>query len=952
MRYWLPLFLLLATGANGANMLPWDTGFETGNQKFTYYHSDEPVAVVTGDAAEGNSSLQVDLNTNWLRGHWFYSIKKDTDYTFSFYAKRISGGDTIRFLLLSNDWKYWVGSTTIPLTDQWKRYSCTFRMDAGGVAMYPAILQVEGREPAVFRVDAMQLEEGKSATPYRAGEPFSVYPTVGPAEIAYTPGPPRMTVRLHNDRIDSDRFTLRVRLPDATREKPFQLARGKTTAETLELPEAAAVGYYPVTVEILDASGKTVKSAESPFVVTEPFPQPAKPGFFGMQEGQLPNCHLHLIGATRLRKHSLVGDWKWLEPKEGEFRKLSLKRPDSLFWHLLLSGEFLAQNIPEWGLRPDGRKADLAKAAIYLDQLFRQYRGKTEVVEFLNEPYLAFRNYPDGADYYAELLQIAAPIAHKYGLKLMADTESGPFWDAVWKKAGNCVDVCSSHPYCAPRVIMDDGRYVASPEKGQFVAVIRAESERAQRNHKEFVVGELGYSMGESIPFDAPAARLHASFLARMLLIARSYPDCRYLIWFTGLDHWEAGPYLYGIWRTEDGIRPLPSVAAYAQAVHELDHADEVKWILNGDIKILSFRKNGRTGYAVWDATDSGEPLPLALPEGSDIRSLYGTPLASTAITGAPFYVSENEAGTVLPALRAAVESRPPLTIRGYLRSADTLKLLIRNRSFKEWSGTLAIEPFYRSGKLTVAPNSQETLTVKPDREFPDRFRIEAENTDGKSFEQAMTVPPMYKVRRLKVADLETFDFLREPGLIEQSKREDVFPPDPQIPWKGAEDLSHRTLPGWDENNFYLFSEVRDDVHWNPHGDSESWAGDSLQIGIDSFNDADGKPSYDSDDHEFTFALDKKPWSHQGPPNRKTPDEAAGVRQFITRNEEAKTTTYRIAIPRQLLSPLKLREGTVFGLGLCVNDEDPGEARYHMNFGNGIGEAKCPALFKKLMLVK
>ncbi len=56
-------------------------------------------------------------------------------------------------------------------------------------------------------------------------------------------------------------------------------------------------------------------------------------------------------------------------------------------------------------------------------------------------------------------------------------------------------------------------------------------------------------------------------------------------------------------------------------------------------------------------------------------------------------------------------------------------------------------------------------------------------------------------------------------------------------------DLNLRRLCGWDDSYLYIFSEVRDDDHVNPHTDSESWQGDSLQVGIDSFNDEDQKES-------------------------------------------------------------------------------------------------------------
>ena len=141
-------------------------------------------------------------------------------------------------------------------------------------------------------------------------------------------------------------------------------------------------------------------------------------------------------------------------------------------------------------------------------------------------------------------------------------------------------------------------------------------------------------------------------------------------------------------------------------------------------------------------------------------------------------------------------------------------------------------------------------------------------------------------------------------------------------------------------------------MHRNRNPDHAAWRGDSIQIGIDSHNDADGRNSYGSDDTEFTFALNKKPWNHHAPPTRRTPAEASGVRQFITRSEESGTTVYRIAIPRKLLAPLKLKPGTVFGAALCFNDADEGKVRRYMTFGGGIADRKCPALFHKAVLAE
>lgn len=291
--------------------------------------------------------------------------------------------------------------------------------------------------------------------------------------------------------------------------------------------------------------------------------------------------------------------------------------------------------------------------------------------------------------------------------------------------------------------------------------------------------------------------------------------------------------------------------------------------------------------------------------------------------------------------------------MRGHLRNRNTLKLYFFNRNFRDWSGSLSVPPHLTGKTLDIPRQSAESITVPLKTPPPATLQITLKGTDGRIFETAVSLPAMQKVHRLNVGDLRTFEFSKHPAwraAIRQDTRDHIFPPDPSIPWSGPADLSHRTLIGWDSGHLYLFSEVRDDTHSNPFHGIGIWKGDSLQLGLDTFNDADGKLAYDSDDYEFTFAKDRKPWAHHAPPFRTSPAETDGIHSIITRDETAKTTTYRIAIPRAQLEPLKLRTGTVFGLALCINDADPSKPRRTMEFGSGISEVKCPGRFIKMIL--
>ena len=957
----IPVLLFLFCGIAlhaGVNLFSEDTSFETGTQNFRYYRSNFPIRQIRNDAAHGTSSLEIDSSESWAQGLWMYSLKKNTDYTVSFYARRVSGGNTFRFTMIDvASWKQF-GGTTIRLTDRWQRYSCTFRCDNVNAGLYPAFLPLDSM---VFRIDAIQLEQGRSASPYQAGEPFSVFPSVnGAGEVIHTPAIPEMTIHTGNAEISDDRqpLTLKLTIPGSgiNREETFRLKQNETGILHFRFPELSAPGYYPAEIRIVDRQGRMVKQTAAPFVVTAPFAPPVRKSFFGMQDSSLPRSLLHRIGVSHLRIG--IPGWKAFEPKQGSYRKTGIKLPEGFFLLPNINKDFTPGEVPAWGTKPDGKLADSEKAKPFLEHIFRSLKGKAEYLDFINEPDLSLRGIPRNAEYYAELLNTAAPIARKHGVKLMVDVSgvSSDFFADVLKHAHESIDICAPHPYCSPRIFAKDGRFCAPPEKGGFTTSLSRAAGLSRRYGKKLAIGELGYSLEETVPFNDPLAHRMAAYLARMFLIARTCPDCQYLIWFLGLDKWESGPYCYGIWRTANGIRPLPAVAAYAQAAHEIDLVDSAELILDSDIKIVRYKKNGQTAYAVWNAGEKNEPLRLdGLPAESRPRSIYGTPLnpAKVTITESPLYLSETHPDTVLASLRKSIDSRSPLTVRGHLRNRNTLKLHFFNRKFRDWSGSLSVPPHLTGKTLDIPRQSAESITVPLKTPPPATLQITLKGTDGRIFETAVSLPAMQKVHRLNVGDLRTFEFRKHPAwqdAIRQDTRDHIFPPDPSIPWSGPADLSHRTLIGWDSGHLYLFSEVRDDTHSNPFHGIGIWKGDSLQLGLDTFNDADGKLAYDSDDYEFTFAKDRKPWAHHAPPFRTSPAETDGIHSIITRDETAKTTTYRIAIPRAQLEPLKLRTGTVFGLALCINDADPSKPRRTMEFGSGISEVKCPGRFIKMIL--
>lgn len=940
------------------NLFKWDTGFETGNHDIQYYQQfGEMIRTVPGN---GGRCLEIDQNISWVRNYWTYAMKKGKTYTLSFDARHISGNDKIDVVFVSTNWRYWASRHTFTLSREWKRYNCKIKITRDGFAMHMAFMQNGNGGSSVFHLDNIQLEEGACATAYTPGEAVSMYPSVGLGEVAYLPEPPKMNINIFNAALPAGDFLLKLSAAGKIYTQKITLPAGKTVNTAITVSGAAAPGYYTAELELLDSKGRKVNAMNVPFVVTNSFTE-KKPGFFGIQDRMLAPALGERIGVSRYRRSCNI--WKNESPEPG---KLLLPQNIKKFpgKTVLTLSNFLPPYTPDWALDKKNNKPDPKALADYFDAVIGEYKSLTDEFELMNEPDLVLRNRKDYMEFYTELLHILAPVAKKHGIKVSVNVGTGAFWNYIWKHAADTFDIASPHPYCSPRNICNDGRYVSPPENGAYWNHLKEVAAAAKKHGKLLNVGELGYAIAEDAPYNSDAAHRLAAYMSRMMLLARTIPECRFFMYFSGIDYQEAGAYVYGIWRTDRGLRPFPAVAAYAQLVHELDHVEYAKLILDSEIKIVEYKKNGTVSYAVWNAAESVTPLPVKLPQDSNARSLYGTPLKKAVISGIPFFVSENSTQTVLSALKKALSNRSPLGFSTSMRNIRDIKLNIKNTGFEDWQGNISVNGV-SVGKVTVPRSSTTTVSVKlPGKNIPRKLKITAGTPGGKVFRETLTMPDFLQIRYLPVKDFKTFDYRKYGWTVQQNERVDVYPPDPQIPWKGAEDLSHKTLLGWDENNFYIFSEVTDDHFVNEaEKDCDTWQGDSIQLAVDSFNNA-ARAGYDSDDNEITIAMNKKAWTHQAPPNRKFPPAppcvncgggrgaAPGVQTFITRNEKSRTTIYRIAIPKQALAPLRLRTGTVFGMDMCLNDRDPGEARYYMCMSSGLAQAKLPALFKKAVLVK
>ncbi|MCB1099502.1 MAG: hypothetical protein KDN22_28280, partial [Verrucomicrobiae bacterium] len=144
--------------------------------------------------------------------------------------------------------------------------------------------------------------------------------------------------------------------------------------------------------------------------------------------------------------------------------------------------------------------------------------------------------------------------------------------------------------------------------------------------------------------------------------------------------------------------------------------------------------------------------------------------------------------------------------------------------------------------------------------------------------------------------------------------------------WDGPDDQASVTRMLYDDENFYLGVVVTDDYHEHSAGGGGStWNGDAIQLMV-----ADGDRASqvalvnvallgieeDEPAGEDFFAVH----------NEAAPE---GTEVFIVRDTVAKTTTYEIRLPLEVVGLDALEEGVTLGIGFAINDGDldsPGQS--------------------------
>lgn len=941
------------------NLWPADSSFETGGFGFSLPRD-------SAQAFHGAASLRMGSGISGASsGEFFQMLKPGKAYTFSF-AVRADRPVRMEFYAVNDGYTH-AAQRTFEAGPEWKRIDVPFQ---GGGRTTGLSFHFQKPEDVTVWLDAFQFNEG-GAAPYVSEAPLAV--GMDPVEskgqtLFCSPEKLVRAVSIRNNDGVPRKVKITAELEPALGEKrelfsaEQELKPGEVFRREVTLLPEQARGYY--VVRLAAESGKDRVKSDLPFLIADPPLPVSDDSFFGLHY----NAYGRNVGMSWRRDFRFWQFW----PRDGKGGYLVTPQPVG-------SDGIRRMDTINIGTPPANLKQGAYAADTEIDRfalaLVRGLGGDTKFIEIENEPDLTFPNlYGKGIEYgaekYAEQVNRLAPEIKKINpaAKLMASGVSGvdfntnfPFTEKVLELAGKNIDILAVHPYSGARYIGPDRSDIGPEVNRVYAKTLDLETRiRKHGGKQEIWYGEIGWALDVDEDFLSDSTLRHAAYLARLMLLGKA-AGVKKVMYFMGDSCIERERYYYGIWRAK---LPLPAAGVYAATAQVLEGAEPLKVIANSDLHCFAFRhRDGRDFAAVWLSTDSVANLTLDLPASQvEVRDMFNNPVAVSGDTltvkasGNPLYLFPRgiSGAEWMAKLANARCDLPPLKASWRLDRADALVLRLENIRTRPQAGTL---------KLTGAEfrNPERAFTLNPGASAEFEFRSAASlNRKTIRLDVAGDAGNFTASYRAEIAGCPAFTpdlNSGNPGLPEAGRlpvmdsRTHLLPNDPGNGWNGPENLSVESALCYDAENLYLLVNVRDDIHFQNGKPGTLWAGDAIQLAIDSkANALPGVHNFDRDDYEFGFGLtpsgaQKELTGIYEIGRAKSALDSARCNIF----RKGDLTCYRIAVPWKTLK-LVPEKGMIFGLNFTANDNDGHGVRFWMGPTPGIVETKNPYAYRKFAL--
>lgn len=538
------------------------------------------------------------------------------------------------------------------------------------------------------------------------------------------------------------------------------------------------------------------------------------------------------------------------------------------------------------------------------------------------------------------------------------------FTQKMLRDAQGKVDYYSAHPYSGTRYISPDGS-VMWPDQylvGALEKNVKVAAEYTQG--KALWSTELGWAYPMNDLYMSPSTKDYAAICAQTLVLFKVVPGVGKLAWFRGYQYklgLNERSYDYSLFlQTYKGMRPTPAVNAFAAVSSLLEGARTGEKLNLGPALNGYWFENSLTKQAIaalWTTRYDVSPKER-LPEGVTIIDLYGRehPLDSAVrlTRGPTFFVTSLVQAAVLKNHLAKAKWRPeqPFIITNIGASKiNALNLTIESLLMEEATAEIKAEGLTTQTKLRPGENKvslagTEKLFATSQLQLP--VQITGADSVVKGMLNKKRVPVPYVL----------LDAIRIDGILSPSKiqlatntldqRSDIAPPDPSIPWEGAEDLSVRYGYAWNEAGLYAIYIVRDNKHVGVNG-RDFWNYDSMQLAYDPQTKG-GDAGYQPGNREIGLAVDASGQNRltQTYPQREDPPD---IQARVTRKDN--DTVYETFIPWPYLygnGPQPAAD-SILAANFIVNDNDGSGRKCWIGAAEGIGAGKLPARFPWLHLL-
>ncbi|MFA0752232.1 MAG: hypothetical protein SLRJCFUN_002635, partial [Candidatus Fervidibacter sp.] len=666
------------------NLLP-NASFEVGTHP--YRASNMSLRLNETTKVHGNFSACLDIS-HWTGTTIFASglfvARQQVEHTFSVWLKSERRGVQARFGVYS---AYVGGSQPYEpifygiedeaeLSTKWQRYSVTGKLPPSPNNFYFVRIAFKSSQPTKVWLDAMQLEEGKKATPFQPSSPIEVGLTTTKLFHLFHPDEAvRVQLSVFNESEAAKTVPLTVTVCDLW-ERVVARRRIQVQAKRLkkELKFMLPLGSYRVSVA--DAKGKILD--EQVIAVLPKFDEGFESMGIHVAANETGAVLARALGCrwVRILDACAVTHWDIVEPKEGQwaferenwidgaidtYRKAGLKILGLLF------------GTPTWassGGSVNHPPKDLEKWREYVRRVAKHFKGRINAWEVWNEPY-GLGLFEGKEELYLQMVKIAAeeikavdPQAQIVAPCTYWRLENIVAWTERLIGLGllNFADVFSFHGYEGYRPLDFEKVKAWSCADGKLRPVWNTEQGLISQSFYRFLPDAYDDPYTRWIAGSkAPTAKEAAALLVKAYVSSLA-AGCEKFFQYWAVPEEGLLPRLKSMSLLEFDNALRPKAVAWAIVGWILDGSKVEKVERRGNLWELHFGKGDITVTVIWN---EGEPVSMNVSRGIKALTMMGTPIEGKKVVvgDEPVYLMRlrKRCGWICPKnFRLTAFQRPP----------------------------------------------------------------------------------------------------------------------------------------------------------------------------------------------------------------------------------------------------------------------------------------------------